>query len=91
MQGTFHNLDINLRPLGYQTKSIASLFKIISFIRVYSEKNVEVDAYSKEEQQVGKGRVMIEECMDEIIYALTFELWVMDLCSGLFTSRMKML
>ena len=91
MQGTCHNLDINLMPLGYQTKWIASLFKTISFIHVYSEQNVEVDAYSKEEQQVAKGRVIIEECMDEIIYALTSELWVMDLCSSLCTSRMKML
>ena len=52
---------------------------------------MEVDAYSKEEQQIAKGRGMIEECMDEIIYALTSKLWVMDLCSALYTSRMKML
>ena len=68
MQGTCHNLDINLRPLGYQTKTIANLFKTISFTRVYSEKNVEADAYWKKERKVSKGSVIIEECMDEIIY-----------------------
>ena len=91
MQGTFQNLNINLEPLGYHTKTIASLFKTISFTRVYSEQNVEVDAYSKQERLVSKISVIIEECMDEIIYALTSELWFMDFCFGLCTSRMEML
>ena len=68
MQGTCLNLNINLIPLGYQTKAIASLFKTIYFIRVYREKNVEVDAYSKDEGHVAKGSVIIEECMDAMIY-----------------------
>ena len=49
-------------------KTIASLLKTISFTCVYSKQNVEADAYSKEEQQVAKGIMMIKECMDEIIY-----------------------
>ena len=68
MQGTCQNLNINLGPLGYHTKTIAILFKTISFTRVYSEKNVEADAYWKKEWKVSKGSVIIEECMDEIIY-----------------------
>ena len=68
MQGTCQNLNINLGPLGYHTKTIAILFKTISFTRVYSEKNVEADAYSKEERKITKRSVIIKECIVEIIY-----------------------
>ena len=68
MQGTCQNLNINLEPLGYHRKTIASLFKTISFTHVYIEQNVEADVYSKEEWQVAKGSVITEECMDERIY-----------------------
>ena len=68
MQGTCRNLNINLKPLGYQTETITRLFKTISFTRVYSKQNVEANAYSKEERHVEKGSVIIEECIDEIIY-----------------------
>ena len=91
MQGTCQNLNINLRPLQYQTKTIARFFKTIYFTCGYNEENVEADDYSKEECHVAEGSVVIEECMDEIIYALTSELWVMDIFPGLCTSRMKML
>lgn len=61
-------LNIYLKILGDRVKEVANKFESITFFHVFMEKYMKDKKLSMEHNQVEKGKAIIKENMDRIIY-----------------------